>query len=422
MGLSSGSWTITLKILVEQDQNSRFVSIYLAHICLYVLIFDDMRISFCVLKVLPFVMAVSVNAAPQMGSMADARDGQKYRTIQVGNQTWMVDNLNYKASNSFCYDDNEANCRSQGRLYTWKAAQNACPYGWRVPTDEEWAGLIQSQKGWQKLEKAGIKLSMAGDRRADGVYHYKGESAFFWTATSEGNKFVRYKFNAGKPKHDRATMVDGPAYSLKCVLSDDASGEFDACHSPLMKAVRSGNIAKAEALLKSGKARVNEQCHTENEDEMTSLGAGYEDFSPLGMAIDKGNLKMVKLLLDYGADPNAVDEGGPSQEMRSMLGRAMYKDDLTIVKLLLNEGVQVYYCDMAKGSGVRVDILLYLAEKMDAKDYNRCWGSQTLLDYLEKIPSVAKLLKSRGALPGEKFCSGDPDKDAARDVFELCGD
>lgn len=385
-------------------------------------ILGNMRVSFCELCFLQLVLAVSVSATPQRDSMMDSRDGQVYRIVQVGNQTWMVDNLNYKTNNSFCYDGNAANCRQHGRLYTWKAAQDACPDGWRVPTDEEWAGLIQSQEGWQKVEKLGILLHMAGDRRADGVYHYMGETGFYWTATSAGTKFIRYKFELGSPKHDRATMVDGPAYSVKCVRSDEVSGEGDAsCQSPLMKAVRLGNVVKAEALLKSGNENVNVQCHAENQSEMTSVGEDYEDISPLGMAIDKENLEMVKLLLNYGANPNAVDVSGPSDEMLSMLTRAMYKDKLAIVKLLLEKGAKISYCDMALGSSAKEDVLLYLLEKMDPKDYNRCWGGMTLLDFFKQSPRVFSMMKKRGAIPGEGYCS-DMDTDTKRGIFEFCGD
>ena len=52
----------------------------------------------------------------------DVRDGQKYRTITVGNLIWTADNLNYKTDSSFCYQDDEDNCMAYGRLYTKAAA------------------------------------------------------------------------------------------------------------------------------------------------------------------------------------------------------------------------------------------------------------------------------------------------------------
>ena len=367
------------------------------------------------LGVLAAVMAVSAHAAPQAGTVKDPRDGQTYRTIQVNNQDWMVENLNYQMKDSYCYGDDPANCRQHGCLYTWEAAMGACPSGWHVPTDEEWKGLVESQKGWQNLARAGILLPMAGDRRADGVYHYLGESAFFWSATPSGKKFFRYKFTAGTPKHDRAPMVDGPAYSVKCV-----SGA-KTCQMPLMKAVKSGNVAKVESLLKSGMASVNEGCYTLQPGEMTSVGEDYEDISPLGMAIDKGNLGMVKLLLNYGANPNATDMSGPSEEAHSMLTRAMGKANLAIVKLLLEKGAKISYCDVALGSSAKEDILLYMLEKMDPKDYNRCWGGMTLLDFFKQSPKVFNMLKKRGAIPGEGYCS-DMETDSERGIFEYCGD
>ena len=45
-------------------------------------------------------------------------------TIHIGDQVWMVNNLNVKVPGSYCYDDREENCERFGRLYTWEAATN----------------------------------------------------------------------------------------------------------------------------------------------------------------------------------------------------------------------------------------------------------------------------------------------------------
>lgn len=81
------------------------------------------------------------------GTLHDERDGQDYKTVKIGTQTWMAENLNYVTGTSWCYGDAESNCAVYGRLYNWETARTACPTGWHIPSDDEWLTLVDNMGG-----------------------------------------------------------------------------------------------------------------------------------------------------------------------------------------------------------------------------------------------------------------------------------
>ena len=162
---------------------------------------------------------------PEGGVLTDSRDGQTYKTVSIGTQTWMAENLNYETTNSYCYSDNVSNCTKYGRLYTWSAAidsvgtwsangkgcglgktcsptypvRGVCPEGWHLPTQTEWntlftavggqstAGkMLKSTSGWNSSGNGTDAYSFsalpAGYRNDNGRYYYEGNVAYFWSS------------------------------------------------------------------------------------------------------------------------------------------------------------------------------------------------------------------------------------------------
>ena len=185
------------------------------------------------------------DSSMSMSTVTDARDNQTYKTVKIGKQWWMAENLNYEAPNSYCYNDDDSYCAKYGRLYTWAVAMDSagmlntdglgcgyevtcsprfpvrgiCPEGWHLPNAEEFETLFNAvgdpdeTSGWALKSKTGWSFTdmntddfsftaiAAGFRFDNGEFLYEGQNTEFWSAT----EYISSRANA---MHLRYTYGD----------------------------------------------------------------------------------------------------------------------------------------------------------------------------------------------------------------------
>lgn len=190
-----------------------------------------------------------ITVTEESGTMTD-QDGNVYKTVKIGNQWWMAENLkvtHYRngdaipeiTSNSegaglstgarCVYDNNESNAATYSYLYNWYAVDDSrdiAPAGWHVPTDEEWKeleialGMSQSEadgsadrgtnegsklagnaalwadgglKNNASFGESGFSALPGGFRSSYGRFHNLGYCAYFWSSTERDSSSAWFR-------------------------------------------------------------------------------------------------------------------------------------------------------------------------------------------------------------------------------------
>jgi len=141
------------------------------------------------MKKLPFLLLLILigcskdpNVNPDKNTFKDPRDGHVYKTVKIGEQTWMAENLAYlpdvspitKGSYTEPYyyvygyygtSVSEAkanpNFTKYGVFYNGESSKTACPDGWYLPIDEEWK-VLEIHLGMSQLAADSVELRYSG--------------------------------------------------------------------------------------------------------------------------------------------------------------------------------------------------------------------------------------------------------------------
>jgi len=212
----------------------------------------------------PYVSSSSSSVEPSSSSsvvVSGSCDISLYRTVKIGEQTWMAENYNCNIRDSGCYANDPDNCDKYGRLYNWITAmalpyncnssfcssqigakhRGICPSGWHIPSNADWNILMKfvnpSCSDNSSCAGAGTKLKakIGWDDNGNGQDTYKfsalpgGDAGYlenlgikgFWWSASEDDEYnnIAYIRVMSNDDEDARYEYTGKnfSYSVRCV-------------------------------------------------------------------------------------------------------------------------------------------------------------------------------------------------------------
>jgi uncharacterized protein (TIGR02145 family) len=195
--------------------------------------------------------------------LTDARNNKTYRTVMIGSQRWMAQNLNIDpteiedwkgVANSWCYEDKPAYCDNYGRLYDWATTmeraetynevlavpsasrnyQGICPSGWHVPNDNEWNALatavggqgtagtkLKVTSGWTQdangTDEYGFS-ALPGGYRSGSEFSFAGAYGFWWSSSEvNGGEAHRWVMPNDYEYLAREEGIKSDGRSVRCI-------------------------------------------------------------------------------------------------------------------------------------------------------------------------------------------------------------
>ena len=178
------------------------------------------------------ILTIAINSVAQVtGTFTDSRDGKTYKTVVIGKQAWMAENLAYKTSSGcLAYNNDTTYVVKYGYLYDMETAQLVVPLGWHLPADSEWTSLInylggdsiagsklKTATGWDGTNESGFTALPAGYSYGD-KFNSLGTYASFWSATYNGNTGSWFVFKGAGFSHAPGFYYNKPlGFSVRCV-------------------------------------------------------------------------------------------------------------------------------------------------------------------------------------------------------------
>lgn len=161
-------------------------------------------------------------ASPPLTTAEKINTYNGYRTFRHANHTWLAENLDLDiGKESWCYNDTNY-CKQYGRLYTWKAANEACKKlgpNWRLPSEDDWEDMIKVvQPVTSKIGgTTGSPYVPKGGMRTPGnVFDEFSNGAYYWTSDfSSGNTARAIVFEKGKKK--TISQINTYGFSCRCI-------------------------------------------------------------------------------------------------------------------------------------------------------------------------------------------------------------
>jgi uncharacterized protein (TIGR02145 family) len=179
--------------------------------------------------------------------------GQVYNTVQIGEQCWFHENLNYDSGNSWCYNNDTSNCNIYGRLYDWATALGVCPPGWHLATENDWNNLegemdsffnvgdpewedfgfrgfdvstnIKSATGWNNngngTDINNFSLLPIGLKTVSGEFSRLGDLGYYWTSKEKSSELAYFRyFDYYHEESSRAYFDKNNGYGVRCVQNE----------------------------------------------------------------------------------------------------------------------------------------------------------------------------------------------------------